>query len=98
LFVKQGRLDEGIQALSQATAIEKDSFEANWALGRAYILRESFAEAVTVLQKASSLQPNRTDARYQLAIALRRLGKTEEAAREFDLVEKMNKEFRERKN
>jgi tetratricopeptide (TPR) repeat protein len=97
LFVRQGKLDEGIQALSQATAIEKNSFEANWALGRAYILRESFAEAVTVLQKAVSLQPNRTDARYQLAIALRRLGKIDEAAREFDLVEKLNKEFREGK-
>ena len=97
LLVKQGKLDEAVKALTQAVALEKDSFEANWALGRALILQEKFTEAADALQKAVTLQPTRTDARYQYAIALRRLGKAEEAKREFDLVEKLNKEFREGK-
>ena len=97
LLVKQGKLDEAVKALTQAVSINKESFEANWALGRAFVLQEKFAEATEVLQKAVNLQPARTDARYQFAIALRRLGKTEEAKKEFDLVEKLNKEFREGK-
>ncbi len=98
LSVKQGKLDEAVRALDNALALDKESFEANWALGRAFILQEKFAAALDLLQKAVSLQPNRTDARYQLAITLRRLGKIEEATREFALVEKLNKEFREGKS
>lgn len=97
LYVKQGKLDDAVNALKKAVSIEKESFEANWALGRALVLQEKFAEGAETLQKAVNLQPTRTDARYQYAIALRRLGKTEEAKKEFDLVEKLNKEFREGK-
>ncbi|HEY0460498.1 MAG TPA: tetratricopeptide repeat protein [Pyrinomonadaceae bacterium] len=97
LYLKQGKLEDAVTALNQALTIEKESFEANWALGRALILQEKFQAAADVLQKAVSLQPARADARYQFAIALRRLGKTEEAKKEFDLVEKLNKEFREGK-
>ncbi len=95
LFVKQGKLDEAIAALTGALKAEPNSFEANWALGRAYMLKESFTEAEEALRRAVAVQPKRTDARYQWAIALRRLGRAEEAKREFDLVEKLNKEFRE---
>ncbi len=95
LLVKQGKLEEAVNALKQAVVLEEKSFEANWALGRAYILQEKFEEAETILKRAVELQPTRTDARYQYAIALRRLGKTEEAKREFELVEKLNREFRE---
>lgn len=97
LLVKQGKLDEAVAALQQAILLDKNSFEAHWALGRAFLLQEKFAEAAEVLQKAVEMQPNRTDARYQFALALRRLGRSEEARREFDLVEKINKEFREGK-
>lgn len=95
LFVKQGKLAEAVAALRRAVELEETSFEAHWALGRAFILEEKFAEAEAVLKKAVELQPARTDARYQYALALRRLGKTAEAQKEFELVEKLNKEFRE---
>lgn len=97
IFVKQGKIDAAINALNQAVNSRKDNFEAFYALGRAYILSERFADAEAVLRKAVSLQEMRTDARYQLGIALRRLGKTAEAAQEFALVEKLNREFREGK-
>jgi tetratricopeptide (TPR) repeat protein len=95
LLLKQGKLDEAITALQNAIRLSADNFEANWALGRAYILKEDFVSALEALRKAVSLAPNRTDARYQLGITLRRLGRNEEAAKEFALVEKINKEFRE---
>ena len=40
--------------------------------------------------------PGRVDAHYQLGLALRRVGRTEEAKREFELVERLNAEFRAR--
>ena len=97
LLVKQGKLDEAVTALSNALLLNKDSFEANWNLGRAYTLLEKHAMALNYLEAAVTLQPDRTDARYQLALTLRRLGRNEEATREFALVEKLNKEFREGK-
>jgi Flp pilus assembly protein TadD len=49
---------------------------------------------VTAFQTAVSLAPNRADAHYQLALALRKLGRTAEANREFAIVERLNSEFR----
>ncbi len=95
LYVKQGKIDEAVAALESARKLQPDSFEANWTLGRAYVLKEMFAVAEPLLKRAVSLQPKRTDARYQWAISLRRLGRAEEARKEFETVERLNKEFRE---
>ncbi|HEY3025179.1 MAG TPA: tetratricopeptide repeat protein [Pyrinomonadaceae bacterium] len=94
LLVKQGKTEEAIGALKRATALDGKSFEARWALGRALILAERFAEAVDSLQAAVALAPDRPDAHYQLGLALKRLGRTEEANREFAIVERLNTEFR----
>lgn len=94
LMVKQGKTEEAISALKRATSLDPKNFEAHWALGRALALAERFSEAVEVLKTAVSLAPYRADAHYQLGLALRRLGRPEEAAREFALVDKLNTEFR----
>lgn len=98
LLLKQGKADEAIASLKIAVGRNEKNFEANWALGRAFFLRENFAEAEDYLQKAVEIAPNRTDARYQLGLTLRRLGKTEEAAKQFAMVEQINKDFREGKD
>ncbi len=94
LLLKQGKKDEAISSLQQAIAIDPKNFEARWSLGRALILSERFAEAVEVLQVVVALEPRRADAHYQLGQALRRLGRNEEAGREFTTVDKLNTEFR----
>ncbi|MGA9769939.1 MAG: tetratricopeptide repeat protein [Blastocatellia bacterium] len=94
LLVKQGKTEEAINALKRAVALDPKNFEAHRTLGRAYVLAERFSEAVEVLKTAISLAQYRADAHYQLGLALRRLGRNEEAAREFALVEKLNTEFR----
>lgn len=94
LLLKQGKTGEAIDALKRASALDAKNFEAQWALGRAYVLAERFPDAVETLQQAVALAPYRADAHYQLGLALRRLGRTEEAAREFALVNKLNTEFR----
>ena len=94
VLLKQGKKDEAISALRRAIAIDPKNFEAHWSLGRALMLSELYIEAVNVLQVAVKLDPQRADAHYQLGQGLRRLGRNEEAGREFAIVEKLNSEFR----
>jgi Flp pilus assembly protein TadD len=96
LLVKQGKLDDAIAVLKRATELDAKSFEAHWALGRAFILASRFAEAVESLTTAVALTPDRSDAHYQLGLALRRMGRNEEAKQEFAIVERLNSEFRNR--
>lgn len=94
LLIKQGKTEEAIVALQKATQLNPQNFEAHWALGRALMLSEKFAEAAEALKKAVAIAPERAEAHYQLGLAFRRLGKTAEAAREFETVDRLNKEFR----
>ncbi len=94
LLVKQGKIDEALAALKRAVSLDQKSFEAHWALGRGLALQERFAEAVAAFRTAVSLEPNRSDAHYQLGLALKRLGLTPEANREFAIVDRLNAEFR----
>jgi Flp pilus assembly protein TadD len=94
LLVKQGKIDDALVALRRAVELGPKEFEAHWALGRALMIKEQFVEAATEFEKAVALAPARADAHYQLGLALRRLGRTEEANREFATVERLNREFR----
>jgi len=94
LLVKQGQLDEALAALQRAVGLDPREFEAHWALGRALAVKERYADAVQSFQTAVSLAPNRSDAHYQFGLALKRLGRTEEANREFAIVDRLNVEFR----
>jgi len=97
LLLKQGKSEEAITALRRATNLEPNNFEGYWALGRAFMLVQHFNEAVESLTKAVSLVPNRSEAHYQLGLALTRLGRTEEAKREFAVVDRLNVDFRTNK-
>ncbi len=94
LLVKQGKLDQALAALKRAVSLDPRNFEAHWALGRALALKEQFAEAVESFRTAVALEPNRSDAHYQFGLALKRLGLTQEANREFAIVDRLNTEFR----
>ncbi len=95
-LVKQGKIEEAIATLKRAVSLDPKIFEAHWAMGRALFLAERFPEAADALKVAVVLEPNRSDAHYQLGLALKRLGRNEEAQREFDLVKTINAEFRSR--
>jgi len=94
VLLKQGKKEEAISALRRAIALDPKNFEARWSLGRGLMLSELYREAVEVLQIAVTLDPQRADAHYQLGQGLRRLGRNEEAGRQFAIVEKLNTEFR----
>lgn len=55
---------------------------ARFGLGRAAAMAGDSAEAVRQLERVVALQPEASQARYPLAMALRRLGKVEEARRQ----------------
>ena len=94
LLVKQGKIDDALISLRRAVQLGPKEFEAHWALGRALMIKEQFTEAVSEFEKAVALAPTRSDAHYQFGLALRRVGRTEEANREFATVERLNREFR----
>ncbi|MEK6281010.1 MAG: tetratricopeptide repeat protein [Acidobacteriota bacterium] len=98
LLVKQGKLEEAVTALKRAISLDPKSFEGYWALGRALALGERFQEAVEAFTTAVTLAPERADAHYQLGLALKRLGRTDEANREFKIVDQLNTEFRTNSN
>lgn len=94
LLLKQGKIAEALAALNRAVQLDDKEFEAHWALGRALALSARYLEAIDSFKKAVSLAPERSDAHYQLGLALKRLGRNEEANREFAIVERLNSEFR----
>jgi superkiller protein 3 len=94
LLVKQGKLEDAVAALKRAISLDPKTFEGYWALGRALALGERFPEAIEAFTTAVALEPDRADAHYQLGLALKRLGRTEEANREFRIVDQLNTEFR----
>ena len=98
LLLKQGKRDEAIAVLQRAIELDPKNFEAHWALGRALLLSQRFTEAVENLKSAVLLAPYRSDAHYQLGLALQRLGRAEDAAREFAIVDQLNTEFRTNKS
>lgn len=96
LLVKLGgeKMKEGTEALSRAVAINGDLYEARIALGRALVQQGRALEAVEHLRRAVELAPKNPEPRYQLALAYRRLGKTQEAAEQEAIIQKLHAERR----
>jgi tetratricopeptide (TPR) repeat protein len=92
LLVKRGGagLEEGIEALKRAVALDPKGYEAQVTLGRALVTRGRAAEAVEHLKRAAELAPNNPEPHYQLSLAYRRLGRRDEAARESAIVKRIH--------
>ncbi|HEX8920549.1 MAG TPA: tetratricopeptide repeat protein [Pyrinomonadaceae bacterium] len=96
LLVKLGgdKTNEGIQELARAIALNDGLYEARITIGRALIQQGRAAEAVEHLLRAVELAPRNPEPHYQLALAYRRLGKTQEAAAEEAIIQKLHAERR----
>jgi tetratricopeptide (TPR) repeat protein len=91
LLLKQAdNAEEGISELAQAVKLKGDLYEARVALGRALIKVGRADQALEHLDRAAQLAPENPEPHYQLAIAYRRLGKTEAAERESANVKEIN--------
>lgn len=92
LLVKKGgaAFEEGLKELKAAIAINPRLYEARVTLGRALVSAGRSVEALEHLNIAAELAPNNPEPHYQLSLAYRRLGRTEDAAREAAIVKQIH--------
>jgi tetratricopeptide (TPR) repeat protein len=92
-FMQQDRTREAFAEFVAALLIDARDAEAHAGIGQVYLNEGRDADAVEALRRATDLAPTNTEARYALAIALRRVGRTEEAAQHFARVEQAQREM-----
>ena len=81
--------DEAIQHFSRATQLDAGFGDAFVGLGSSLLSAKRFSDAVAPLQAAVRLEPRNPGAHYNLATALTRAGRKEEAEKEFAIHRQM---------
>jgi tetratricopeptide (TPR) repeat protein len=89
LAAKTGDAAQAIDHFRRATTLDSGFAEAYVGLGSSLVSEKRFAEAVQPLEKAVKLAPDDPMAHYNLALALSRVGRKEDADREFAIHRKM---------
>ena len=82
---RTGHWDDAARHFASASTLDAGFSEAYLALGMSLTSAGKFAEAVAPLEKYVKMEPADPSGHYQLAIAYRRTGNTEGAAREMAL-------------
>ena len=95
ILLEQDRTEPALAALGAAVAIDPRDAEAHAAIGRIRLDAGLHAEAILALRRALDLNPALYEARYALALALKRMGRADEAARELALFERARLEVTE---
>ncbi len=89
---------EAIARFSSAAKLDANFGDAFMGWGAALIAERKYGDAVAPLQRAATLQPGNTAAHYNLGLALLRVGKKEEAEKEFAVQKKLLAEQEAAKN
>ena len=87
--VRQGRWEEAIAALQKSLWLNPFYSAPYILLGRAYMQKGQPSTAEGMLTRAIEYDPNNRSAHYLLGQLLQRLGRTEEAKREFAIAERL---------
>jgi tetratricopeptide (TPR) repeat protein len=95
IHLAQDRTEQALAELNATVAIDPRDAEAHAAIGRIRLDAGLHAEAIVALRRALELRPALFEARYALALALRQIGRGEEAAREIELFERARREATE---
>jgi tetratricopeptide (TPR) repeat protein len=85
-LVTLARYSEAVAALEPVAASEPDNAEAHRVLGRAFDELEQFEKSARHLALALRLEPSNQQTRYSYARVLRRLGRTADSDREFEIL------------
>jgi tetratricopeptide (TPR) repeat protein len=80
---------EAVAHFSRAAKLDSSFAEAYLGLGISLISEKQFSEAISPLQTAVQLEPRNPVSHYNLAVALNRSGRKDEAEREFAIHRKM---------
>ena len=86
VYARQQRWDEAIAALQHSIWINPFFSGPYIVLGRAYMTRGQPATAEGLLRRAVEYDPNNKSAHYLLGQALQKLGREQDAAREFEIA------------
>ena len=90
--------DAAIQHFSRATKLDPKFSDALLGLGLAFISAKKFPDAVPPLEAAAKLEPQNPAVHYNLGLAYTRVGRKEEADRQFAIHQQMVAESDEQKN
>ena len=82
---RAGELPEAIRHFTHATELNSSFAEAYYGLGRALLDAGKPADSAAPLETAEKLTPENPTIHFALATAYQRLGRKQDAAREFDL-------------
>jgi tetratricopeptide (TPR) repeat protein len=95
IHLAQDRTAAALEELGAVVAIDPRDAEAHAAIGRIHLDAGRRAEAIVSLRRALDLKPALYEARYALALALKQVGRGQEAAREIELFERARREASE---
>jgi tetratricopeptide (TPR) repeat protein len=84
VYLDQDRLDEAFRELVAALLVDPSNGRAYAAMGRLELTRGRPDQATVALARALALTPGDFASRYALAMALKQLGRDDEAARELE--------------
>ncbi len=90
--------DAAIQHFFRATKLDPNFSDAFLGLGMAFITAKKFPDAVPALESAVKLEPQNPAAHYNLGLAYTRVGRKEEADRQFAIHREMVAKSDEREN
>jgi tetratricopeptide (TPR) repeat protein len=94
-WLRQGRVEEAIEALRKAVALEPSSGDYWTELGKALARHQPEQEAIAALRQAITLAPPAAVARYELGSLLLRKGAVADAVRELEQAVDAEPEFYE---
>jgi tetratricopeptide (TPR) repeat protein len=92
-LVQQDRTGEALAEFVAALLIDPRDAEAHAGIGKIHLNAGRHADAVDVLRRATEMSPTNSETRYAFATALERVGRTEEAAQHFALVEQAQRQM-----
>ncbi len=86
----QNRNSAAIEKLEKAIEYVPIHFDANLSLGRAYFGNGEIVKSIAAFRRAVSIRPDHTKARFFLATALERDGKSSDALKEYRAILKLD--------
>jgi tetratricopeptide (TPR) repeat protein len=84
-----GRPDEALGLLRGVLKVKPDFADARYLLGKILLARSAAVEAVEHLEAAARLAPEDANIHYQLGQGYQKLGRTEDAQRQFEIFQKI---------
>ena len=85
---------EGLNSLKKAVAINPNLYEAQITLGKVFLQKAAYNEALVHLQQSVKLLPDNPEPHYQLLQVFRRLGKKSEAEAELLIIKEIHEKHR----